>query len=83
MQQISMPVQPNTQIQGQDLTGDVYELTHEDARTVTMLQQIPGQVFLTDTYDMNTPSFITIPISDELSRRFAMQRTRVMSNKSL
>ncbi|KAK2796448.1 hypothetical protein FQN50_009559 [Emmonsiellopsis sp. PD_5] len=60
------------------LTGDVYELTIEDARTIAMSDQIGGGIWLTDSYDANTASFITIPISDELKTQFIIQRPRVM-----
>jgi hypothetical protein len=59
-------------------TGDVYELTVEDVRMVAMSAQISGKILLTDTYETNTTSFITIPVSDELTSRFIMQRPRVM-----
>ena len=38
--------------------------------------QIAGQILLTDTYGRNTKSFITIPISEELTREFIIQRQR-------
>ncbi len=60
------------------ITGDVYELTVEDARKVATSDQIAGQILLTDTYGRNTKSFITIPISEELTREFIIQRQRVM-----
>jgi hypothetical protein len=69
-----------TQTQGQGLTGDVYELTVEDAQTVTVAlsNHLVGKIYLTDTYETSTASFITIPISDELTSRFIEQRQRVM-----
>jgi hypothetical protein len=69
-----------TRIQGQGLTGDVYELTIEDARTVTVAlsNHLVGKIYLTDTYETSTASFITIPISDELTSRLVEQRQRVM-----
>ena len=69
-----------TQIQGKGLTGDVYELTIEDARTVTVAlsNHLVGKIYLTDTYETSTASFITIPISDELTSRFIEQLQRVM-----
>ncbi|KAJ6136911.1 hypothetical protein N7497_012163 [Penicillium chrysogenum] len=60
------------------LTGDVYELTMDDARTITNSDQVGGKVWLTDSYDANTASFITIPISDELKTQFIIQRPRLM-----
>lgn len=48
------------------LTGDVYELTIEDARAITLSDNICGKIWLTDTYGGNTTSFITIPVSDEV-----------------
>lgn len=60
------------------LTGDVYELTMDDARAITNSDQVGGKVWLTDPYDANTASFITIPISDELKTRFIIQRPRLM-----
>ncbi|KAK2752221.1 hypothetical protein FQN54_008153 [Arachnomyces sp. PD_36] len=59
------------------LTGDVYELTVEDAQAVTVSDQIRGQIWLTNTLYNSTP-FITIPVSRELSYRYATQRPRVM-----
>jgi len=59
-------------------TGDVYELTVEDAREVVRSEQIAGKIWLTDTYGGNTHSFITIPIRDEMTRELIIQRQRVM-----
>lgn len=59
------------------LTGDVYELTVDDARMIAMSEQISGRIWLTDTYE-NSTSFITIPISHELTGQFIIQRPRVM-----
>lgn len=47
------------------LTSDVYELIKADARMIVNSDQI-GKIWLTDPYNINTASFITIPISDEL-----------------
>ncbi|KAH6719537.1 hypothetical protein BKA61DRAFT_669865 [Leptodontidium sp. MPI-SDFR-AT-0119] len=69
---------PMVQAGRPSLTGDVYELTLEDARMVVISDQVPGKIWLTDTFEANYSSFITIPISDELTRRFIIQRPRVM-----
>ena len=60
------------------LTGDVYELTIDDVRNIALSDQISGQIWLTDTYGEKTQSFITIPIRDELTKGFIIQRPRVM-----
>jgi hypothetical protein len=54
------------------LSGDVYELRHGDAPTVT--RHIRGRISLTDPYDEQTQPFVTIPISWELRDRFIFQR---------
>jgi hypothetical protein len=69
---------PQTERSQTGLTGDVYELTVEDARMIAMSNQILGKIFLTDPYDMSTPSFITITISTELTNQFTVRRPRVM-----
>ncbi|KAB8227918.1 uncharacterized protein BDW43DRAFT_316427 [Aspergillus alliaceus] len=59
-------------------TGDVYELDIGDIeQALRSREHIRGKAWLTDTY-ANTSSFITIPISDELTRRLIIQRRRVM-----
>jgi hypothetical protein len=77
-----VPSAGNVQDQGpasspSSLTGDVYELTIDDAAKVVTSGQIQGKIYLTDTY-LNTASFITIPISDDLTNQLTTQRTRVM-----
>ena len=67
-----------TSAQGQGLTGDVYELTVEDARMILMSDQLVGKIWLTDTYGANTTSFITIPISDKLTYQFTTRLPQVM-----
>jgi hypothetical protein len=59
------------------LTGDTYELTPEDALAV--INEIRGQLWLTDPYDGNTlQPFVTIPISWKLRDRFILQRRRML-----
>ncbi|KAE8334211.1 hypothetical protein BDV24DRAFT_170426 [Aspergillus arachidicola] len=53
------------------LTGAVYQLTIKDAQAITMSDHIRGGIWLTNTYNMNFPPFVTIPISQEMSDRFA------------
>lgn len=60
------------------LTGDVYELTQDDTVNILMAAQIRGSIFLTNTYDMETPAFITVPISRELSSQYAAEREQIM-----
>lgn len=66
------PVQPAS------LTGDVYELTVADAQGVVMSDHLRGQIYLTNTYRVESAPFITIPISRELSDHFAAQRRQIM-----
>jgi hypothetical protein len=60
------------------LAGDVYGLTVEDVQTVAMSDQIRGNVWLTYTYNARSFSFVTIPISQELSDQLASQRLRIL-----
>ncbi|KAG4414251.1 hypothetical protein IFR04_012623 [Cadophora malorum] len=60
------------------LTGDVYELTFQDVQAVITSDQIRGRMWLTDTYDVNTSPFITIPISRKLRDQFTSQRLKTM-----
>jgi hypothetical protein len=57
--------------------GDAYELSWHDAETVVTSGQIAGQVYLVDTYSEMVNSFMIVPVSDELTRLFAMQRAKV------
>jgi hypothetical protein len=66
------PVQPAS------LTGDVYELTVADAQGVVISDHLRGQIYLTNTYRVESVPFITIPISRELSDHFAAQRRQIM-----
>ncbi|EER41757.1 conserved hypothetical protein [Histoplasma capsulatum H143] len=59
------------------LTGSAYQLTVKDAQAVTASDQIRGQIWLTNTYNMNFPPFITIPISQEMSDKFATQLQQI------
>ncbi|KAH6645645.1 hypothetical protein BKA67DRAFT_527175 [Truncatella angustata] len=58
-------------------TGDGYELTWEDAKVVVHSNQIVGQVYLIDTYSEKMASFMIVPVSDDLTRLFAMQRSKI------
>jgi hypothetical protein len=60
------------------LVGDIYELTLQDARAIVLSDQVRGQIWLTDSYDPNTISFISIPISDELKTQYIIQHSMVM-----
>ncbi|KAJ5291519.1 hypothetical protein N7478_000770 [Penicillium angulare] len=56
------------------LTGDVYELNLQDIRDIIDSGQISGAIWLTDTYGVNTTSFVTIPVSNELTDRLILHR---------
>ncbi|KAJ5971790.1 uncharacterized protein N7479_001708 [Penicillium vulpinum] len=56
------------------LTGDVYELNVQDIRDIIESGQISGAVWLTDTYGVNTTSFVTIPVSNELTDQLILHR---------
>lgn len=56
------------------LTGDVYELDWQDIRDIIGSGQISGAIWLTDTYGVNTTSFVTIPVSNELTDRLILHR---------
>jgi hypothetical protein len=60
------------------LTGDVYELNVEDIQTVAESNEISGKILLTDTYKVDATSFVTIPISEQLTNRLIRQRPRFM-----
>ena len=60
------------------LTGDVYNLTTQDAETVAKSDQIWGQIWLTIPYNQGSPPFITISISRFLSFQFARRRAQIM-----
>jgi len=60
------------------LTGDVYNLTTQDAETVAKSDQIWGQIWLTIPYNQGSPPFITISISRFLSYQFARRRAQIM-----
>ena len=60
------------------LTGDVYNLTTQDAETVAKSDQIWGQIWLTIPYNHGSPPFITITISRFLSFQFARRRAQIM-----
>ncbi|EDN06246.1 hypothetical protein I7I51_06626 [Histoplasma capsulatum] len=71
------PIEP--QITGTSFSGDVYELTVQDVQGIaTMPDQITGKIRLTETYNPYTPSFIIIPISNELTNRLIINRPRVI-----
>jgi hypothetical protein len=55
---------------------DVYELNVDDIRAVAMSQHIPGKMLLTDSYNVNATSSITVPVSIELTNRLIRQRPR-------
>lgn len=60
------------------LTGDVYELNAGDILTVAESNEISGKILLTDTYKVDATSFITIPISEELTTQLIRKRPRFM-----
>lgn len=60
------------------MAGDAYGLTIEDARAITVSDQVRGNIWLTYTYNAPSFSFITIPISQELSDQLASQRPRIL-----
>ncbi|KAI2740878.1 hypothetical protein DTO013E5_8357 [Penicillium roqueforti] len=66
--------QPGKQQDIDPLTGDVYELNLQDIRDIIESGQISGAVWLTDTYGVNTTSFVTIPVSNELTDRLILHR---------
>jgi len=57
--------------------GDAYELTWQDVETIVGSKQIVGQVYLVETYSRGMNSFMLVPVSDEMTRLFAMQRAKV------
>lgn len=61
----------------QPLTGDVYELTKEDARAVASGDEIPGTPWLTDPYWEKFSPFVIIPISKKLRKQFADKRPQL------
>lgn len=65
------------------LTGDVYELAPEDIRQIIASDQISGKIWLTDTYGVNTTSFVTIPITNELTNQLIIHRPRVTWDEPL
>ncbi|KAI1952844.1 hypothetical protein LOZ57_000927 [Ophidiomyces ophidiicola] len=66
------------------LTGDVYELAVEDLQMIaTMPNQISGKIRLTETYNPYTPSFITIPVSNELVISLSSAAQRLSDQSSL
>lgn len=60
------------------LHGRVFALTHEDVRAVAISNQISGQVWMTDPYDNASFSFISMPITDEISLYFSTRRRQIM-----
>ncbi|KAJ5778390.1 hypothetical protein N7520_001636 [Penicillium odoratum] len=66
--------QPGKQQDIDPLTGDVYELNVQDIRDIIQSGQISGPVWLTDTYGVNTTSFVTIPVSNELTDQLILHR---------
>ncbi|RAL06787.1 uncharacterized protein BO97DRAFT_326548, partial [Aspergillus homomorphus CBS 101889] len=60
------------------LSGRVFALTQEDARVIATSDQIAGQVWLTEPFDNASLSFITIPVTDEMSLHFSTQRHQIM-----
>lgn len=58
------------------LTGDVYGLTTTDAPAI--IDEIQGQMWLTDPYDDNTQPFVTIQISWKLRDQIILQRPKMM-----
>lgn len=56
------------------LTGDVYMLNLQDIRDIIESGQISGAIWLSDTYGVNTISFVTIPVSNELTDRLILHR---------
>jgi hypothetical protein len=60
------------------LRGRVFALTHEDVREVAISNQISGQVWMTDPYDNASFSFISMPITDEISLYFSTRRRQIM-----
>ncbi|KAE8310960.1 hypothetical protein BDV41DRAFT_543143 [Aspergillus transmontanensis] len=59
------------------LRGDVYELSLEDLKQIIESGHISGSIILTDTYGVNTTSFITIKITNELTDKLITNRPRV------
>jgi hypothetical protein len=60
------------------MVGDAYGLSIEEARKIIMSDQVCGNVWLTSTYNAQSFSFITIPISQELSDQLTLQRPRIL-----
>jgi hypothetical protein len=59
--------------------GDVYELSTEDVKKiVAMPGQISGIIRLTDPYNRYQSSFVTIPVSKELTDSLIINRERII-----
>jgi hypothetical protein len=74
----SMPQKNTISYETDSLTGDVYELTHDEAGQIVQSGQVMGTIWLTDTYGANTTSFVTIRISNELTDQLIIGRPRIM-----
>ncbi|KAK3700530.1 hypothetical protein LTR37_015931 [Vermiconidia calcicola] len=59
------------------LTGKVYELTVEDAKSA-ILRQTAGRVWLTVPFKTQSSPFVTFEVIHKLSRQVAQQRPRMM-----
>lgn len=70
---------PNHSIQPDisQYAGDAYALNWQDVETVVRSEQVVGQVYLVETYSRRMNSFMLVPVSDEVTRFFAMQREQV------
>lgn len=62
-----------------DLTGDVYQLASEEVQAVLASdsKHISGAIWLSDTFRIHTTSFITIPITNELTDQLITNRPQV------
>ncbi|RAL04889.1 uncharacterized protein BO80DRAFT_346299, partial [Aspergillus ibericus CBS 121593] len=61
------------------VAGDVYELSIDDIKKiVAMLGQITGIIQLTDPYNRYQLSFVTIPLSKELTDSLIINRERIV-----
>lgn len=56
-------------------TGDAYELTWEDVKTILDSSYV-GKPYLIETYREDVNSFAIVPLSQELTLFFAMQRAK-------
>ena len=55
--------------------GEVYALTEEDLKEIASSGQIGGEIVLTIPLAINTPPFVNVLVSNQLSRKFSRTRS--------